>query len=253
MKLRIHTYLAQNGLASRRKLEKMIKASKIRVNGRVAGLGQIIDPDKDQISIDGNRYSPVPQEKIYYLIYKPKGYVSTVSDELNRPNVLELIPKSTLRLYPVGRLDIDSEGLMIVTNDGDLTYKLTHPKHKLEKEYEVTVEGRLSLSVIKSLERGVALRKGVTSPAKVKIIQLSAAATKFNITIHEGKNRQIRRMMKILGHDTTRLVRIRIGKLTTAHLKGKAYQRLDPHFAKESLMKLKLGLALEQYDLKSSG
>lgn len=222
---KIHAYLAHMGISSRRKAEEIVKAGKVTVNGKVALLGQRIDPLKDRVAVHGQELN-TSTNLLYFLVNKPQGYVSTASDELDRPTVLELAPPTKERLYPVGRLDQDSEGLMLLTNDGDIAHHLTHPRFEIPKTYEVKIGGRPTTKALQHLRRGVRLKEGYTSPAEVEIINHSDNATWLTITIHEGRNRQVRRMMERVGYTVQELIRVEFGPFTLSQLGRKKYYQL---------------------------
>jgi 23S rRNA pseudouridine2605 synthase len=209
---RLQKVLAQVGLGSRRVCEEMIADGRVTVDGVVAELGRRVDPDTARIAVDGVALSVRPG-LVTYLLNKPAGVVSTASDPSGRRTVVDLVPAEP-RVHPVGRLDADSEGLLLLTNDGDLTFRLTHPRFGVEKEYLVAVQGRLRPVEVRRLREGVTLEDGVTAPAKVALVEPGVA----RITIHEGRNRQVRRMCAAVGHPVDRLVRIRIGPLTDRSL-----------------------------------
>jgi 23S rRNA pseudouridine2605 synthase len=209
---RLQKVMAKAGIGSRRVCEDLIAAGRVTVNGEPAELGRRIDPETDGLAVDG---VPVATKEglAYYLLNKPVGVVSTAHDPQGRPTVTEMVPPQP-RVYPVGRLDADSEGLILLTNDGDLTFRLTHPSFGVEKEYLVQVNGVPKPGVIRRLREGVELEDGITAPAKVA----QAGPGTLRITIHEGRKRQIRRMAESVGHPVLRLVRIRIGPLRTGPL-----------------------------------
>jgi 23S rRNA pseudouridine2605 synthase len=200
------------GIGSRPVSEDMIASGRVTVNGEVARLGRRVDPATDRIAVDGVPLSVRPG-LVYYLLNKPAGVVSSASDPQGRQTVIDLVPPEP-RVHPVGRLDADSEGLLLLTNDGDLTFHLTHPRFGVEKEYLVAVEGRLRPTEIRRLREGVVLEDGVTAPARVALVEPTLA----RITIHEGRNRQVRRMCAAVGHPVVRLVRVRIGPLADRSL-----------------------------------
>lgn len=210
--VRLQKVLAQAGLGSRRVAEDLIDRGRVRVNGERAVLGRRVDPESDVIEVDGAQIG-VKAGLVHFLLNKPVGVVTTASDPQGRPTVVDLVPSDT-RIFPVGRLDVDSEGLLILTNDGDLTHRLTHPSFGVEKDYLVVVEGSPSRGALRTLREGVELDDGRTSPAKVSQVgdQL------LKITIHEGRNRQVRRMCEAVGHPVLRLVRTRIGPLAERSL-----------------------------------
>ena len=205
---RLQKVLARIGLGSRRVCEDLISARRITVNGEVPVLGRRIDPSVDEVELDGVPL-PVLPGLVHYLLNKPTGVVSTAEDTHGRPTVVSLVP-SDPRVFPVGRLDMDSEGLLILTNDGRLTHRLTHPSFGVPKEYLVEVEGEPSAGDVRRLRDGIDLDDGPTSPARVAVV----APTLLRIVIHEGRNRQVRRMCEAVGHPVLRLVRTRIGPLT---------------------------------------
>jgi 23S rRNA pseudouridine2605 synthase len=206
--IRLQKVLAQAGLGSRRSAEDLIDRRRVRVNGEVAVLGRRVDPERDVIEVDGAQIG-VKAGLVHYLLNKPRDVIATAADTHGRPTVVDLVP-SEPRVHPVGRLDADSEGLLLLTNDGDLTHRLTHPSFGVDKEYLVEVEGSPTRGAVARLRDGVDLDDGRTSPAKVA--QLDDRL--LRITIHEGRNRQVRRMCEKEGFPVLRLVRTRIGPLT---------------------------------------
>ncbi|MBO8137900.1 MAG: rRNA pseudouridine synthase [Desulfotomaculum sp.] len=210
---RLQKFMAHAGVASRRKCEELILEGRVRVNGKVVKeLGVKIHPDKDKVYVDG-RLIRRKEKKVYLVMNKPRGYVSTVKDERGRKTVLDLLDNVKERVYPVGRLDYNSEGLLILTNDGELANALTHPRHQIAKTYRVRVEGVPSMDKLERLAYGVKLEDGVTSPANVSLLDVRNGNALLEITIREGKNRQVRRMCEHIGHPVKRLVRTRIGPL----------------------------------------
>jgi 23S rRNA pseudouridine2605 synthase len=209
---RLQKVLAATGLASRRVCEDMIAEGRITVNGEVAILGRRVDVAVDVIEVDG---APVPVRPglVHYLLNKPLGVLSTADDPEGRPTVVELVPAEP-RVFPVGRLDADTEGLLLLTNDGELTHRLTHPSFGVEKEYLAEVEGRPTPAEVRRLREGVELEDGMTAPAKVSLIPPNV----LTLVIHEGRNRQVRRMCEAVGHPVRRLVRTRIGPLVDRRL-----------------------------------
>ena len=219
---RLQKALAAAGVASRRVCEEMIEDGRITINGVVATLGDKVDPAVDVLAVDGAVVS-IDHTRRTVLLNKPVGVISTAEDTHGRPTVVELVG-AVERLFPVGRLDADSEGLLLLTNDGGLTQRLTHPSYGVDKEYLVSVEGgSLSRGSLRTLREGVELDDGVTSPAKVS--ELQPGLLKF--VIHEGRNRQIRRMCEAVGHRVTRLVRTRIGPLSDNTLKPGEWRDVD--------------------------
>ena len=204
--------LAAAGIGSRRACEELIADGRVVVNDQVAQLGRRVDTATDRVEVDGVPISVRPG-LVYYLLNKPAGVVSTASDPEGRPIVTDLVPPEP-RVFPVGRLDAATEGLLLLTNDGDLTHRLTHPSFGVEKEYLAQVEGTPSSGAIRRLRQGVELEDGITAPAKVSAV----APNLLRITIHEGRNRQVRRMADTVGHPVLRLARVRVGPLRTDQL-----------------------------------
>lgn len=223
---RIQKVLARAGVGSRRAVEEMIAAGRIEVNGRRAELGGRVDPAKDQVLLDG---SPVPlaADLVHYLLNKPPGVVATAADPEGRPTVVELID-SEARVWPVGRLDIDSEGAILVTNDGDLALRLTHPRYEVPKTYLAEVRGTPGRAALESLRRGVELDDGPTAPARARVIETGPGRALLELTVREGRNHLVRRMCEAVGHPVTRLVRTRIGDLELGRLKPGQWRKLAP-------------------------
>ena len=218
---RLQKVLARVGVGSRRVCEELIVDGRITVNGTVPVLGRRVDPATDRVELDG---VPVPIQPglVHYLVNKPAGVVSTAEDTHGRPTVVSLVPEGP-RVFPVGRLDMDSEGLLILTNDGDLTHRLTHPSFGVDKEYLVQVEGEPTPGQVRRLREGVDLDDGVTAPARVAVV----APSLLRVVIHEGRNRQIRRMCDAVGHPVVRLVRTRIGPVADPSLSPGQYRPLS--------------------------
>lgn len=213
---RLQKILSSRGVASRRAAEEIIKAGRISVNGRVSALGDSADPEKDEILLDGKPL-PVRQGNVYIMLNKPRGYVTTLSDEKGRDNVAQLVVDCGSRVYPVGRLDMDSEGLLILTNDGEFANALMHPKHQVDKTYEVWVRGHHPGGPA-LLARPIELDGYRIKPPKVKLLREDGDKAKYLVTIHEGRNRQVRRMCEAAGMTVTRLRRISEGKLQLGNL-----------------------------------
>ena len=219
---RLQKVLATRGYGSRRVCEDLIAAGRVTVNGEVAVLGRRVDVDHDLVEVDGAPVGTKPG-LVHYLLNKPAGVVSTASDTHGRPTVVDLVPAEP-RVYPVGRLDADTEGLLLLTNDGELANRIAHPRHGIEKVYLATVAGgQVSAGAVRRLRDGIELDDGITAPAKVS--QPSPGV--LRITIHEGRNRQVRRMCDAVGHPVTRLVRTRIGPLQDRRLQPGAWRALD--------------------------
>jgi 23S rRNA pseudouridine2605 synthase len=218
---RLQKVLAATGYGSRRVCEDLIAAGRVTVNGEVAVLGRRVDASSDLVAVDGAPIGVRP-DLVYYLLNKPTGVVTTARDTHRRPTVVELVPREP-RVFSVGRLDVDTEGLLLLTNDGDLANRIAHPSHGVEKEYLVEVSGGLvSAGAIRSLREGVALEDGMTAPAKVSQPDPGV----LRIAIHEGRNRQIRRMCEAVGHRVIRLVRTRIGPITDRSLQPGTWREL---------------------------
>ena len=220
MKERLQKILAARGLASRRKAEEMIAAGRVTVNGMTAALGDSADPDTDEIKVDG-ALLPSMEKYVYIMLNKPRGFVTTLSDEKGRPDVSQLVSDCGVRVYPVGRLDMDSEGLLLFTNDGGFANTLMHPKHQVEKTYDTWVTG-YTPGGFQRLKEPMELDGYQLRRPKLKLVKAEGARARIQITIHEGRNRQVRRMCEIAGMHVTRLRRIREGNLSLGELpKGK--------------------------------
>jgi 23S rRNA pseudouridine2605 synthase len=241
MEERLQKLIAAAGLASRRHAEQLITAGEVTVNGKVVTeLGTKADPEIDHIKVRGKLINPSLErrEKVYVLLNKPRGYLSSVSDPDGRPTVLELLPASLGRLYPVGRLDFNTEGLLLLSNDGDFTNFITSARNQVEKVYEGKVKGVPSEQAIERLRRGVTLEDGTrTAPAKIRRLGETETNTWFEILLHEGKNQQIRRMFDLIGHSVIKLRRSRIGSLRDDDLKPKKWRPLTPDEVKLLMQK----------------
>ncbi len=218
---RLQKALARAGYGSRRACELLIDAGRVTVDGKIAILGQRVDAENEIICVDGKLAQTV-ENKVYFLLNKPLGVVTTASDPQNRPTVLEIV-QSAVRIFPVGRLDMNTEGLLLLTNDGRLAHLLTHPSSGIAKEYLVRVDGDPSPGDLRRLREGVELEDGLTAPAQVSRVSEGL----IRMVIHEGRNRQVRRMCSAVGHDVKRLVRTRIGTLQDATLSPGAYRQLS--------------------------
>jgi 23S rRNA pseudouridine2605 synthase len=223
---RLQKVLARAGLGSRRVCEDLIADGRVTVNGEVAQLGRRVDIGHDAVALDGVPVV-VRDDLVYYLLNKPTGYVSTASDPEGRATVVDLVP-DTPRVYPVGRLDYDTEGLLLLTNDGDLTHLLTHPRFGVVKTYLAEIEGEPTPATVRALREGVELDDGVTAPARVTVVQRRGTSSAVELGIHEGRNRQVRRMCDAVGHPVVRLVRTRIGPLRDGSLKPGTWRALAP-------------------------
>jgi pseudouridine synthase len=228
--VKLQAFMSHRGIASRRKSESLIEKRLVTVNGEIAHLGQRVDPAKDTVTFKGRELEPTKAEHVYILVDKPEGFVSTTSDNEGRRTVLNLLPNKITedhRIYPVGRLDIDSQGLILVTNDGSLAQKLTHPSFHHTKTYQVLVKGIPSTLALNHLQRGVKLKEGYTKPDALEILGHENGNTWLEIMIHEGKNRQIRRMMDRIGYSVITLIRTHFGPFSLEMLEGKPYMILD--------------------------
>lgn len=219
---RLQKVLARAGLGSRRACEELIREGRVTVDGEVAELGRRADPDTARIEVDGVPIGVRPG-LVTYLLNKPAGVVTTASDPQGRPTVIELVPHQP-RVFPVGRLDRDTEGLLLLTNDGELAHRLTHPSYGVEKEYLVHVRGDPDRSVLHRLRTGVELDDGMTAPARASLV----APSVLRLRIHEGRNRQVRRMCETVGHPVERLVRVRIGPISDRGLGPGEWRELEP-------------------------
>lgn len=210
--MRINKYLADSGVASRRASDKLIGEGRVLVNGKVCKLGDEVELD-DVVTVDGKVVS-LKKKFEYYIMNKPKGYITTVKDDKERKTVMDLLPENVGRVYPVGRLDYDTEGLLILTSDGELANRLTHPRNEIPKTYLVKIEGKISESALAKLRSGVYLDGVKTKKSTIKVVDEYQNHTKLHVTITEGKNRQVRRMFESVGVNVDFLKRIKIGDLT---------------------------------------
>lgn len=231
MEVRLQKIISAAGIASRRAAEKLIEEGRVQVNGTtVTELGTKADPEVDDIRVDERRVKHAQRHR-YFLLNKPRGYVTTRSDPEHRPTVLDLLKGVREYVYPVGRLDFDSEGLLILTNDGDLAATLTHPKHEVERVYEAQVVGVPDAHDIERLSRGIVLEGRRTAPAQVELLRerrTEGDTSVLRITIHEGRTRQVRKMADAIGHPVRTLKRVRIGPLADKNLKLGTYRELTP-------------------------
>ena len=228
--VRLQKYIAMSGAASRRAAEAMIEEGRVSVNGTVVReLGTKVEIGADSVSLDGKKIKP-EIKKYYIMLNKPVGYVSTVNDQFDRPTVIDLIGEEIkARVFPVGRLDYDTEGLLLLTNDGDFTYEVTHPKFHMNKTYVVTLKGGITVKGINALRRGITIEDYKTSPAEVEILSAEKGETVIKITIHEGKNRQVRKMMEAVGCKVTGLKRIAVGDVVLGNLPLGRWRYLTSH------------------------
>ena len=223
---RLQKILARAGIASRRGSEELITAGRVSVNGQVATLGASADSECDEIAVDGKPLAERP-DLVAIALHKPSGYVTTTRDERGRRTVMELVPQ-VAGLHPAGRLDYATEGLLLLTNDGELTLAITHPRHQVEKTYLATVEGVPDEAALRVLRTGVSLDDGRTAPAQATLKSRGAAGAVVSITVHEGRNPQVRRMLETIGFPVRRLVRVAIGQIRLGDLKPGQWRSLSP-------------------------
>ena len=224
--MRIAKFMAAAGVASRRKLEELIRKGMVKVNGSyVYNPATNVNPEIDQIYVSGRKIQ-IPDEKIYIMLNKPLGCVSTCADDKGRRTVLDYIKGIDQRIYPIGRLDFTTEGLLLLTNDGDLANKLMHPSHEVSKRYYVVVDSYVSPEEIKQLEHGVVIEGGKTAPARIKVMNAQEGRTELTIIIHEGRNRQVRHMFETIDKRVVFLKRISVGDINLGPLKKGEYRFL---------------------------
>lgn len=229
MEERLQKFLAEAGVASRRKAEELIAAGKIKVNGKVVTeLGTKIDPQKDEVLYLDKEVSKKEVEMVYIMLHKPEGYVTTAKEQFGRPGVMDLVRDVKERIFPVGRLDYDTSGLLLLTNDGDLTYKLTHPKHDVDKTYIAKLYGTPDDMDLQKFRRGVVIDGKQTKPAKMQILEKGERQCTAEIIIHEGRNRQVRKMCEAIKHPVAQLKRVATGDLTMGDLPKGKYRHLTP-------------------------
>jgi pseudouridine synthase len=218
MKERINKIISKSGICSRRKADELIKSGKVKINGTVIRtLGLQADPDKDSIYVNNQ---PIKKERLIYILFnKPKGYITTTHDRFAEKTIFDILPKFPVRIFPVGRLDKNTEGLLILTNDGSLMQKLLHPKNEIKRIYEVTVRGLLSASSIKKIEKGgLVIEDYKTSPCKIKILFKNKLRTKLTLSLHEGRKREIRKIFELVGNPVKTLRRTEFGKIKLGNL-----------------------------------
>jgi 23S rRNA pseudouridine2605 synthase len=234
--VRLQKYLAGAGVASRRRCEELISQGRVQVNGKVVTEPGTKVDGSEEIRVDGKVIRP-GNKKVYILLNKPAGYISSSKDQFSRKTVIDLVSSVTERVYPVGRLDYDTSGLIILTNDGEFANMLMHPRHEVEKVYKAEVEGKLNAGEVEKLEKGLDIGGYVTAPASVRIIGESSYRSVVEIRMHEGKNRQVRRMFEAIGHPVIRLKRTAIGGITAGGLEEGRWRYLS----KAEVEKLKSG------------
>lgn len=234
---RLQKFIANQGICSRRKAEEYITSGRIKVNGNVImELGTKIDPNKDIIEVDGKKISNISGKKVYILLNKPIGYVTTTRDQFNRNTVLDLVNVKE-KVLPVGRLDMYTSGAIILSNDGDFIYKITHPKYEVEKTYNVTLKGQVTDEEIEQLKNGVQIENYVTGKAKVKILRIDKEKdlSRVELIIHEGKNREVRKMCEAIGRKVLALHRTKIGNISVKDLRLGTWRYLKPNEIKSLL------------------
>ena len=220
MLVRLNKYLAHAGVCSRREADRWIAEGRVRVNGRVVDeLGLKVDPGRDRVEAGGRAVRKAEERPAYILLYKPAGRVVTVKDPFGRPTVMELLPRLPVRVFPVGRLDADSEGALLLTNDGETAFRLTHPRHEVGKVYEVRVEGAPSEEDLEKLRAGLFLEGRKTAPAEVRVLRRTARGSLVRLRIHEGRKREVRKMFDALGYPVASLLRVEFAGLTLEGLR----------------------------------
>lgn len=234
--VRLQKFMAEQGVASRRKSEDLIRAGKVKVNGHIAEIGMKINPRKDLVTVGKQKLTNVKNRKmVYIMLNKPRGYVTTVSDELGRKTVMDLLPDFGCRIYPVGRLDKDSEGLLLLTNDGSFTNCMTHPSHEYAKVYRVTVRPSVNDEILFNLRNGIEIDGRKTAPCEVTVLTEEKNRVVLEFILHEGRNRQIRKMCESQGLEVARLKRISVGPIKLGMLKQGDYKELSEQDVKKLL------------------
>lgn len=224
-KIRLQKYLAECGVASRRKSEELIAAGKVKVNGVTAVIGDKVSPKHDKVTVSGKKVASV-KKNVYIMLNKPRGFITTMNDEHDRKCVAELVKDINTRVYPVGRLDRESEGLLIMTNDGEFTNALTHPSKHVSKTYRVTIRPTITKEQATEFRNGIEIDGRMTAPADLRVLETQENRTVVEVTIYEGRNRQIRKMFEALGIEVARLKRTKVGNLKLGMLKQGAYRHL---------------------------
>ena len=225
--MRLQRYLAGCGIASRRNAEKLVESGRVAVNGIVARLGETIDPEKDVVTCDGK---PVrPEAPVYVILNKPKETVTSARDTHGRKTVIDCVEGVSARVFPVGRLDVDVEGALLLTNDGELAFRLMHPKYQVEKVYLATVTGEVTREALARIEEGVPLEDGPTAPAKARIVNRRQGTTLLRLTLHEGRKREVKRMCAAIGHPVRELQRVSIAGITARGLRPGEWRYLTSH------------------------
>ena len=221
---RVQKIIASAGICSRRKAEELIKQGRVTINGQIAKLGASADPNNDTIIVDGTPINP--QEKVYFALNKPEGYESTLQSTTGKPTVVELI-ETDARIFPIGRLDTDSRGLLLLTNDGDFANQVMHPSSSVDKVYRVSVEGDVPISLINVMRNGIQLEEARTRPCEIEVLAKDKDKTILEFTLHEGRKRQIRRMLEAIEFSVIDLCRERVGNITLGKLKEGNYRMLN--------------------------
>lgn len=224
-KIRLQKYLAECGVASRRKSEELISAGKVKVNGTIASLGDKINPKYDKVTLNGKKVVS-SKKNVYIMLNKPRGFITTMSDEHDRKCVAQLVSGINTRIYPVGRLDRESEGLLLMTNDGEFANALTHPSKHIPKTYRVTIRPEITKEQATQFRNGIEIEGKMTAPADLRILETQENRTVVEVTIYEGRNRQIRKMFESLGIEVARLKRTKVGNLKLGMLKQGDYRKL---------------------------
>jgi len=237
--MRLQKYLAACGVASRRRAERLIEDKRVLVNGQSPRIGDSVDPDVDHVTVDGLAVSE--QDKVYVVLNKPKGVVTSAKDTHGRPTVLECTAGARGRVFPVGRLDMDTEGTLLLTNDGELAYRLMHPRYEVKKVYEAWVQGRMTPDAAVQLERGVQLEDGPSAPAEVRIVTTGRGSTLIRLILHEGRKREIKRLCAAVGHPVVSLRRLSVGGVEAKGLRNGEWRYLND----EELARLRKLTALD--------
>lgn len=240
MKIRLNKYLALAGIASRREADRMISEGRVSVNGDMVDmLGIQVDGEKDKVEVDGKSVKPM-KSGVYVILNKPPGYLVTAKDPFQRPTIMNLLPSMKTRIFPVGRLDFDSEGLLLLTNDGDLANRLMHPSYQVIKEYRIRVKPEPDLSALATLQKGISLDGKKTAPAKFRILTTTVKGTLLIAKIHEGRKRELRRMFEYMGFRVLALKRVKLGDLHLGHLKKGKWR----HLTRDEVARLKKKVGL---------
>ena len=240
MKIRLNKYLALAGIASRREADRMISEGRVSINGEIVDmLGIQVDGEKDKVEVDGKSVKPM-KSGVYVILNKPPGYLVTAKDPFQRPTIVNLLPSMKTRIFPVGRLDFDSEGLLLLTNDGDLANRLMHPSYQVIKEYRIRVKPKPDLSALATLQKGISLDGKKTAPAKFRILTTTVKGTLLMAKIHEGRKRELRRMFEYMGFQVLALKRVKLGNLHLGHLKKGKWR----HLTRDEVARLKKKVGL---------